>query len=101
MPPATIQVWHLWTEGGGRGVSRKPHTAVEICENLAQAEGESLSQIYPSEEPHIGQKLSTSSLLLFLVIGKEQPTGSMDQCEYYSKVKDVVAGYCPSPIFPQ
>ena len=80
-------------------MSRKPHIAVEICENFAQAEGESLSQIYPPEEPHIGQKLSTSSLLLFSVIGKEQPKGSMDQYEHYSKVK-VVAGYCQSPIFP-
>ena len=84
--------------GRGRGVGRKSHTAVDICEHLAQASGESLNQIYPSNEPHTGQGLSTCSLLLSLVIGEEKPKGSVDH--YDSKVKDVMAGYCQSIIFP-
>ena len=65
---------------------------------LAQASGESLNQIYPSNEPHTGQGLSTCSLLFSLVIGEEKPKGSVDH--YDSKVKDVMAGYCQSIIFP-
>ena len=79
-------------------MGRKSHTAVEICEHLAQASGESLNQIYPSNEPYTGQGLSTCSLLLSLVIGKEQPKASVDH--YDSKVKDVMAGYCRSITFP-
>ena len=79
-------------------MGRKSHTAVEICGHLAQASGESLNQTYPSNEPHTGQALPTSSPLLSSVIGEEQPKGRVDR--YDSKAKDVVAGYCQSIIFP-
>lgn len=36
-------------------MGRKSHTAVEICEHLAQASGESLNQIYPSVNPKLGR----------------------------------------------